>query len=185
MNNVGYSQSIDDLEEKKVESVQYTDGDYSALYTLKGGEDNVAYQCTVMPNDSGLTDRIVDAGATLEVIIPNNDASIWTYYLHMTLVLPLLIFAFIGWWLNRRMKKAMGDDGPSMNFGSGGFGGGMGGGLGKSGAHRGFERRGRHVQGRRGPGGGQGVGSRRSSTSLRTRSATRTSVRGCRAAPCS
>ena len=32
------------------------------------------------------------------------------------------------------MKKAMGDDGPSMNFGSGGFGGGMGGGLGKSGA---------------------------------------------------
>ena len=133
INDVSYSQFIDDLEEKKVESVQYTDGDYSALYTLKGGEDNVAYQCTVMPNDSGLTDRIVDAGATLEVIIPNNDASIWTYYL-MTLVLPLLIFAFIGWWLNRRMKKAMGDDGPSMNFGSGGFGGGMGGGLGKSGA---------------------------------------------------
>ena len=133
INDVSYSQFIDDLEEKKVESVQYTDGDYSALYTLKGGEDNVAYQCTVMPNDSGLTDRIVDAGATLEVIIPNNDSSIWTYYL-MTLVLPLLIFAFIGWWLNRRMKKAMGDDGPSMNFGSGGFGGGMGGGLGKSGA---------------------------------------------------
>ena len=133
INDVSYSQFIDDLEEKKVESVQYTDGDYSALFTLKGGEDNVAYQCTVMPNDSGLTDRIVDAGATLEVIIPNNDSSIWTYYL-MTLVLPLLIFAFIGWWLNRRMKKAMGDDGPSMNFGSGGFGGGMGGGLGKSGA---------------------------------------------------
>ena len=133
INDVSYSQFIDDLEEKKVESVQYTDGDYSALYTLKGGEDNVAYQCTVMPNDSGLTDRIVDAGATLEVIIPNNDSSIWTYYL-MTLVLPLLIFAFIGWWLNRRMKKAMGDDGPSMNFGSGGFGSGMGGGLGKSGA---------------------------------------------------
>ena len=106
INDVSYSQFIDDLEEKKVESVQYTDGDYSALYTLKGGEDNVAYQCTVMPNDSGLTDRIVDAGATLEVIIPNNDSRIWTYYL-MTLVLPLLVFAFIGWWLNRRMKKAM------------------------------------------------------------------------------
>lgn len=53
-----------------------------------------------------------------------------TYYL-LTLILPMAIFFLIGWWLNRRMKKAMGDDGPSMNFGGGGFGGG---GLGKSGA---------------------------------------------------
>ena len=28
INDVSYSQFIDDLEEKKVESVQYTDGDY-------------------------------------------------------------------------------------------------------------------------------------------------------------
>ena len=52
-------------------------------------------------------------------------------YILLTVVLPIAIFFLAGWWLNRRMKKAMGDDNPSMNFGSGGFGG-MGGGLGKS-----------------------------------------------------
>ena len=131
--DVNYSQFLDDLEEKKVDAVQYTEGEYTALYTLKGGDGSVAYQCTVMPNDSDLTNRITDAGATLDVIIPNTDSSIWTYYL-LTLGVPFLIFFGIGWWLNRRMKKAMGDDGPSMNFGGGGFGGA--GGLGKSGARK-------------------------------------------------
>ena len=131
--DVSYSQFLDDLEAKKVSEVQYTDGEYSALYTLKGGDGTTAYQCTVMPNDSDLTNRITEAGATLDVIIPNNDSSIWTYYL-LTLGVPLLVFFGIGWWLNRRMKKAMGDDGPSMNFGGGGFGGA--GGLGKSGARK-------------------------------------------------
>ena len=43
---------------------------------------------------------------------------------------PILLAIAGGVWLNRRMKKAMGQDGPSMNFGGNGFG--MGGGLGKS-----------------------------------------------------
>ena len=83
-----------------------------------------------MPNDAGFTDRVLESGASLESVVPDKNSGLMTYYL-LTLILPMAIFFLIGWWLNRRMKKAMGDDGPSMNFGGGGFGGG---GLGKSGA---------------------------------------------------
>ena len=133
---VSYTQFLDDLEEKKVAGVDYNTGDASALYTLKedvkeDGSTDVAYQTTVMPSDTDLTNRITEAGATLDVTIPSNNSNTWIYFL--IYFSPIIIFLLFGWWLNRRMKKAMGDDGPSMNFGSGGFGG-MGGGLGKSGA---------------------------------------------------
>ena len=72
---------------------------------------------------------MLDAGASLTSVVPDKNSGLMMYYL-LTMVLPIAIFFFVGWWLNRKMKKAMGDDGPSMNFG-GGFGGG---GLGKSGA---------------------------------------------------
>ncbi len=136
INQVSYTQFLQDLDDKKVASVDYNTGDATAVYTLKkdvkdDGTVEAAYETTVMPSDSDLTNRIVDAGATLDVTIPSNDGNTWIYFL--IYFSPIIIFLLFGWWLNRRMKKAMGDDGPSMNFGSGGFGG-MGGGLGKSGA---------------------------------------------------
>ena len=136
INQVSYTQFLQDLDDKKVASVDYNTGDATAVYTLKkdvkdDGTVEAAYETTVMPSDSDLTNRIVDAGATLDVTIPSNDGNAWIYFL--IYFSPIIIFLLFGWWLNRRMKKAMGDDGPSMNFGSGGFGG-MGGGLGKSGA---------------------------------------------------
>ena len=130
--DVSYTQLLDDLDEKKVDKVQYTTNDASVLYTLKGDDEGKAYQTTAMPTDADLTNRIQDAGATLDVVVPDEDSGLMMYYL-LTFILPIAVFFLFGWWLNRRMKKAMGDDGPSMNFG-GGFGGMGGGGLGKSGA---------------------------------------------------
>ena len=133
--DVSYSTLLDDLENEEVDRIDYTTGEYDAVYTRKGEADNVAYQTTILPgSEDTLIQLIRDSGAEIDVVVPNNDSSLWTYYL-MTLVLPFLIFFLIGWWFNRRMKKASGDDGPSMNFG-GGFGGMGGGGLGKSGARK-------------------------------------------------
>ena len=129
---VAYSQLLKDLENKKVDEISYTTDDAQALYTLKGEEDK-AYQTTTMPTDVDLTNRIEEAGATLKVTIPKQDSGMWTY-LFITVFAPMLIFFLLGWWLNRRMKKAMGDDNPSMDFSGGGFGGLGGGNLGKSGA---------------------------------------------------
>ncbi len=127
--DVSYTTLLDDLSNKEVDKIQYTTDDAQALYTKKG-EEGQAYRTTTMPNDSDLTNRIQEAGAELTVSIPDQSSGMWTYLL-VTIVLPMALFLLVGWWLNRRMKKAMGDDGPSMNFGGGGFGGG---GLGKSGA---------------------------------------------------
>ena len=129
---VAYSQLLKDLENKKVDEISYTTDDAQALYTLKG-EEGKAYQTTTMPSDVDLTNRIEEAGATLKVTIPKQDSGMWTY-LFITVFAPMLIFFLLGWWLNRRMKKAMGDDNPSMDFSGGGFGGLGGGNLGKSGA---------------------------------------------------
>ncbi len=127
-----YSTFVEKLESKEVSQVDYTqDASSQALYMLKGEKDK-AYSTTVPTTDSGIWDLIRESGADTTVDIPNQNSGYMTYIL-LTVVLPIAIFFLAGWWLNRRMKKAMGDDNPSMNFGGGGFGG-MGGGLGKSGA---------------------------------------------------
>lgn len=125
-----YSTFVKALDKKSVEKVEYNTDDYTIYYTKKGEDENIAYKTTGVPNDAGFTDRVLESGASLESVVPDKNSGLMTYYL-LTLILPMAIFFLIGWWLNRRMKKAMGDDGPSMNFGGGGFGGG---GLGKSGA---------------------------------------------------
>ena len=124
-----YSTFVKALDKKSVDKVEYNTDDYSIYYTKKGEDENIAYKTTGVPNDAGFTDRVLESGASLESVVPDKNSGLMTYYL-LTLILPMAIIFLIGWWLNRRMKKAMGDDGPSMNFG-GGFGGG---GLGKSGA---------------------------------------------------
>ena len=125
-----YSTFVKALDKKSVDKVEYNTDDYSIYYTKKGEDENIAYKTTGVPNDAGFTDRVLESGASLESVVPDKSSGLMTYYL-ITLILPMAIFFLIGWWLNRRMKKAMGDDGASMNFGGGGFGGG---GLGKSGA---------------------------------------------------
>ena len=125
-----YSTFVKALDKKSVDKVEYNTDDYTIYYTKKGEDENIAYKTTGVPNDAGFTDRVLESGASLESVVPDKNSGLMTYYL-LTLILPMVIFFLIGWWLNRRMKKAMGDDGPSMNFGGGGFGGG---GLGKSGA---------------------------------------------------
>ena len=127
-----YSTFVEKLEDKQVSQVDYTqDASSQALYMLKGEKDK-AYSTTVPTTDSGIWQLIRESGADTTVDIPSQNSGYMTYIL-LTVVLPIGLFFLAGWWLNRRMKKAMGDDNPSMNFGGGGFGG-MGGGLGKSGA---------------------------------------------------
>ena len=129
---VSYSTLLTDLESKNVDKMDYTAGDSDVLYTRKGEDEGVAYSTTAMPGaEDTLSQLIMESGADTSVTIPSNDSGTWLYLL-ITFA-PILIFILFGWWLNRRMKKAMGDDNPSMDFSSG-FGGFGAGGLGKSGA---------------------------------------------------
>lgn len=121
-----YSQFISELEDKKVQDVQYNADNAEVIYTKKGEVDQ-RYVTTAMPTDTDLTNRVLEAGANLTTVIPK-DNSLLTYFL-LTVVLPIGLFMLMGWFLNRRLKKAMGDD--AMDFSAGGFGPGA---MGKSGA---------------------------------------------------
>lgn len=69
---------------------------------------------TTVTNDPGRTDRLFENGAQFQEI--DTQPGLLTSIL-VGWVLPLLPFLLIGYFLNRRMKKAMGGDG--MMFGMG------------------------------------------------------------------
>ena len=128
--DVSYTQMLDDLESKDVKEIKYDNSSLDVRYT-KEGEEGTVYTTTAMSGAQDSLEQAIRESGAAQTNIVQQDNSLWTYMLLMY-GLPILIFFLLGVWLNRRMKKAAGDDNPSMNFG-GGFGG-MGGGLGKSGA---------------------------------------------------
>ena len=125
---VSYSEFIDMVDDNKVDEVSLDTNSGKITFTSKD-EDNVTYRATMWPNDDTLSERLNKHNVTYSAQIADQNSGLWMYML-LVYGLPVLLAIVGGIWLNRRMKKMMGDDGPSMNFGGGGFG--MGGGLGKS-----------------------------------------------------
>ena len=129
--DVSYTELNTMVDEDKVNVATLDQSSGRITFTLKD-EQNVTYRTTAISGDtSSLVQKMLEHGVNLDGKIEDGSSGIWTYML-LVYGLPILIAILGGWWLNRRMKKMMGDDGTSMSFGSG-FGG-MGGGLGKSSA---------------------------------------------------
>ncbi len=126
---VAYSDFLEMVDENKVTQVQKTQGDATIYFTTGEGDSQQKYSTVIFGSGDGLTEKLT-SHKEIEIVgkIADTSGDVW-FYLLLSYGLPIVVFLLIGWYLNRRMKKAMGDDGPSMNFG-GGFG--MGGGLGKS-----------------------------------------------------
>ncbi|HJF44323.1 ATP-dependent zinc metalloprotease FtsH [Thermophilibacter provencensis] len=129
--DVSYTEFLTMVDEGQVKKVDLNTGDNTLTFTTGEGDSEKIYETTMWPGDSTLIERLDEHNVDANANIPDTSGDMWLMLL-ISYGLPILIFLGIGWWLNRRMKKAMGDDGPSMNFGGGGFG--MGGGLGKSNA---------------------------------------------------
>ncbi len=127
--SVEYSEFLNMVEDGKVETVNLDT--QSQIITFTTDEENVSYETTLFPNDTTLVERLEEAGVSFSAKRVSSDtSSIWVTFL-LWYGLPILIFVFGGWLLNRRMSRGDDDDGPSMDF-RGGFGG-MGN-LGRSGA---------------------------------------------------
>ena len=127
--SVTYTEFLNMVDDNKVTNVDLNTGDNTLTFTTGEGDSQKIYETTMWPTDDTLIQRLNEHGVNADANIPDTSGDLWLMLL-VSYGLPILFFLGIGWWLNRRMKKAMGDDGPSMNFG-GGFGGG---GLGKSNA---------------------------------------------------
>ena len=125
-----YSQFLEDVDNNKVVSAEIDTSNNTIKYTEGTGDSQKIYKTTAWPNDDSLATTLKDHGVDMTASIPDTSGDLWIYML-IAYGLPLVGLFLIGWWANRQMKKQMGDDGPSMNFG-GGFG--MGGGLGRSNA---------------------------------------------------
>ena len=128
---VSYSEFLNKIENNEVTKVDLNTGNRNIRFTTGSGDSEKIFETTQFPNDSTLVQTLREHKVDFSASIPDNSANMLMYAL-IQYGIPLIIFLGIGFFINRSLKRAMGDDGPSMNFG-GGFGG-LGGNLGRSSA---------------------------------------------------
>jgi cell division protease FtsH len=124
--SVDYSTFLSMVDNNKVSQVELDSTNQLITFKDKDGE---LYSATVFPGDANLVQTLQDHNVEFAAKISTGDDSDTWFWMLMIYGLPILLLFLGGWALNRQLKKNMGDDGPSMNFG--GFGS-MG--LGKSNA---------------------------------------------------
>ena len=126
LETTNYSDFLNKIEEKKVDTVQIED--HNIYYTLKKDSTDKTYKTGVM-NDSDLVNRLDKSGAKFGQVYQEQMNPIVSSLI--SFFLPLIIFWAFGSWMFKRMQKKMGGD-DQMSFSQGsGFGLGN---LGKSNA---------------------------------------------------
>lgn len=126
LETTNYSDFLNKIEEKKVDTVQIED--HNIYYTLKKDATDKTYKTGVM-NDSDLVNRLDKSGAKFGQVYQEQMNPILSSLI--SFFLPLIIFWAFGAWMFKRMQKKMGGD-DQMSFSQGsGFGLGN---LGKSNA---------------------------------------------------
>ena len=128
---VSYSEFLNKIDNNEVTKVDLNTGNRNIRFTTGSGDSEKVFETTQVPNDSTLVQTLRDHKVDFSASIPDNSTNMLLYAL-IQYGIPLVLFLGIGYFINRSLKRAMGDDGPSMNFG-GGFGG-LGGNLGRSSA---------------------------------------------------
>ena len=128
---VSYSEFLNKIDNNEVTKVDLNTGSRNIRFTTGSGDSEKVFETTQFPNDSTLVQTLRDHKVDFSASIPDNSTNMLLYAL-IQYGIPLVIFLGIGYFINRSLKRAMGDDGPSMNFG-GGFGGPCGN-LGRSSA---------------------------------------------------
>lgn len=126
LETTNYSDFLNKIEEKKVDTVQIED--HNIYYTLKKDSTDKTYKTGVM-NDSDLVNRLDKSGAKFGQVYQEQMNPIVSSLI--SFFLPLIIFWAFGAWMFKRMQKKIGGD-DQMSFSQGsGFGLGN---LGKSNA---------------------------------------------------
>ncbi len=128
---VSYTDMVHMVDAGEIEEFNYNVSTGEMTFSAKQGENGELkyYATTYWPGDDNLLPSLYNSGAkaSTQVVSSSGGAAMLVYLL--TFFLPLFIFIGFGWWMNRKLKKQMGDDNPSMSFGGFGMTG-----LGKSGA---------------------------------------------------
>ena len=126
--SVSYTDLMTMVNDKQVKEFNYNVSTGEMTFSAEVDGQLQYFTTTYWPGDDSLLPNLYNSGATAstQVVTSSGGATMLIYLL--TLFLPILIFVGFGWWMNRKLKKQLGDDNPSMSFG------GFGQGLGRSGA---------------------------------------------------
>ena len=120
---VSYTELLSMADNGKVSEVEYNLSTGEITFSSQADDGTISYYSTTYwPNDSTLLTRLEACGAKATTHIETSNNTLIVYLL--TFFLPIIVFILFGWWMNRRLRKAMDGDNPTMSFG--GFGQGLG-----------------------------------------------------------
>ena len=108
-----YSTFLQMIEEKNIGEVSVEDTQIT--FSDKSGEH--IYKTGTM-NDPDLVNRLEEAGAVFSKPIVQQMGML--EYMLISYILPIALFALLGWFLSRKMMSKMGDGESMMTFGMGG-----------------------------------------------------------------
>ena len=110
-----YSTFIENVEDGNV--TKATVEENYIYYEMKDSNSgNKVLGKTVKMDDSDLVNRLLDAGVTMDEVLPESPSILMT--LLLSYVVPVVIFIFIGRWLSKKMMSSMGGGpGGAMSFG--------------------------------------------------------------------
>ncbi|MBU5481747.1 ATP-dependent zinc metalloprotease FtsH [Blautia sp. MSJ-19] len=110
-----YSTFIQNVEDGNV--TKATVEENYIYYEMKNTDSGESTLCkTVKMDDSDLVNRLLDAGVTMDEVLPESPSIFMT--LLLSYVVPIVIFIFIGRWLSKKMMSSMGGGpGGAMSFG--------------------------------------------------------------------
>ena len=110
-----YSTFIENVEKGNV--TKATVEESYIYYEMKADNTDGTVLCkTVKMDDSDLVNRLLDAGVTMDEVLPESPSILMT--LLLSYVVPIVIFIFIGRWLSKKMMSSMGSGpGGAMSFG--------------------------------------------------------------------
>lgn len=108
-----YSTFLQMIEEKNIGEVSVEDTQIT--FSDKSGEH--IYKTGTM-NDPDLVNRLEEAGAVFSKPIVQQMGML--EYMLISYILPIALFALLGWFLSRKMMRKMGDGESMMTFGMGG-----------------------------------------------------------------
>ena len=110
-----YSTFIENVEKGNV--IKATVEESYIYYEMKSDDTDGTVLCkTVKMDDSDLVNRLLDAGVTMDEVLPESPSILMT--LLLSYIVPIVIFIFIGRWLSKKMMSSMGGGpGGAMSFG--------------------------------------------------------------------
>ena len=110
-----YSAFIESVEKGDVSKATVEENYIYYEIGSEDSEDSVLCK-TVKMDDPDLVNRLLDAGVTMDEVLPESPSIFMT--LILSYVVPIVIFIFVGRWLSKKMMSSMGGGpGGAMSFG--------------------------------------------------------------------